>query len=224
MSTTLSPTITFDVDPTERELAMRASFERWLEGLPEDPDRHARFVNTLSMLEHIGSVKIAQTQSGLGITEEALEHLAEETRHAHYLKRLARKIDPDVGAVYSEDSLLAGRAARSYFARLEVRSHRFSREHLAGNDAGTYLLVSWLIERRAMWLYPAYQEVLNGFGRGYSVRTIIGDETDHLREMTEGLERMNVTANPALSELVRDEEGLFERMADAMMNADNDAG
>ena len=211
----------FDVAPGADELSTRRRFESWFPDLITQPETHARFVNTLSMLEHLGSVRMARTQSGAGITERVLEHLAEETRHAFYLKRLSRKIDGGTNEQYRDDSLIAGPSARMYFARLDATARSYARERSNGRPLGaeTYLLVSWLVERRAMWLYPAYAEALKAAGTRYSVRSIINDEEDHLAEMVEGLDSLGVTGQPELPELVRQEESLFGRLADAMLTS-----
>jgi len=217
--TSSAATTTFDIAPGPNERQTRQRLEEWFPQLVREPGLHARFVNTLSMLEHIGSVKIARTRSGMGITTDVLEHLAEETRHAFYLKRLAKKIDAEVDESYGESWLLEGAAARGYFARLDVAARRFAREHLSADEQADapYLLVSWLVERRAMWLYPAYQEALLDLGRGYSVRTIVNDEADHLAEMVAGLEERNLTRHPALPDLVAEEESLFAKFSRKMM-------
>lgn len=216
---TFSATTTFDIPPGEAELNTRRRFEAWLPALVDNGGAHARFVHTLSMLEHIGSAKIARTRSGTGITADVLDHLAEETRHASYLKRLAKKIDAGVSERYDEPWLMAGPSARAYFAKLDVCARHFARTFMPAEtrDAGAYLLVSWLVERRAMWLYPAYQQELRRLGRGFSVLTIINEEEGHLAEMTEGLQELGLTDHPALSALVRQEEELFRRLADAMI-------
>lgn len=212
-----------DFTPGLRERDMREWFEPWLATVVDDPSLHSRFVHTLSLLEHIGSVRIARTQSGMSVTSDVLEHLAEETRHAHYLKRLASRIDPELAEHYAEDQLLAGPAARTYFVRLDACSRRFVRTALPAEkqSAGTYLLVSWLVERRAMWLYPTYQELLRSGETGLSVRTIINDETGHLEEMTEGLDRLGLLAHPELGTMVECEENLFYRLAEAFVRVED---
>src|SRR5580704_9739678 len=56
-----------------------------------DRAAHARFLNTLSMMEHMGSYKIMATQKGPMIDQATLKHSAEETRHAFFFKRLAER-------------------------------------------------------------------------------------------------------------------------------------
>lgn len=205
-----------DVPASEAELLLRERFERWMGALPERPTLHARFANTLSLLEHIGSIKIARTQAGSGITEEILRHLAEETRHAAYLKRLARRIDPRIPEDYGNDGLIAGARARGYFARLDVTVRDFTRRQVAPElrNAAAYRLVTWLVERRAMWLYPAWQLTLERAEPRRSVRSIIGEETRHLEEITAGIDELGLTG---LDGLVAREEALFAPLAEEIM-------
>jgi hypothetical protein len=212
-SSTVSPA---DIAHSERELLLRARFEAWMRRLMEHPDLHARFLNTLSLLEHIGSMKIARSQSGSAITGEILLHLAEETRHAAYLKKCAGKLGALPGADYRDEYLLAGAAARSYFARLDVTVRTFVRERVTPErwSIASYRLVTWLVERRAMWLYPAYQSIVEETALRLSVRSIVGEETRHLREIEEGLAELELEG---LEPLVREEEKLFARAAETMM-------
>jgi len=200
----------------------RTAFAQWLTALPSQPDLHSRFVNTLSMLEHIGSVKIARTQAGTAITEEILQHLAEETRHAQILKRIARRIGGDAVADYADGRILAGPAARGYFARIDAGVRAFTRERfpVAVRPAAAYLLVTLLVELRASWLYPVYQCVLEGAGAGFSVRSIIGEEERHLADIIEGMEAIGITERHGVGELVEHESGLFARLAGRMMEGE----
>ena len=75
-------------------------------------------INTLSMLEHIGSHKIMATQHAPDIDQPTLKHVAEESHHAYFLKRQAEKTAARP-MEYVEDDLLAPAAARMYFQRLE---------------------------------------------------------------------------------------------------------
>ena len=65
--------------------------EAILAGFVADSSLHARFMNTLAMLEHMGSQKIMATQAGPDIDLPTLKHLAEETRHAFFFKRHANR-------------------------------------------------------------------------------------------------------------------------------------
>lgn len=213
--TMLSP-----VQPDAVERDLRARFEEWLDNLCVDPVRHGRFANTLSMLEHIGSVKIARTQTGRTVTGQVLQHLSEEARHADLLKRLAGKISDDAGDDYRDDRLIAGAAARGYFARLDARVRRFVQEELPEGirKPAAYGLVTWLVECRAMWLYPAWQRALGKRKLPFSVRSIIGEETRHLREIAESIEELGIADHPGVAELSRFEYSQFQRLATEMMD------
>ncbi|MEO5929403.1 MAG: hypothetical protein ABIR47_05690 [Candidatus Kapaibacterium sp.] len=210
-------------EPDTDELALRGAFETWLREAVRVPGLHLRLANTLSMLEHIGSVKIARTQAGNRITAQTLRHLAEETRHAQVLKRIVHGIDPGGAPDYDDRWLLAGPTARGYFARLDA-SVRSATRGMAG-DAGeaAYLLVTWLVELRAAWLYPVYQVAMDGAGIRFSVRGIIGEEDRHLEEVEEGMKRLGLDGDGALPGLLREERSSFRRLATAMMHdADHD--
>jgi hypothetical protein len=61
--------------------------ESILKKIVNDATTHAQFLNTVSLLEHIGSRKILITQSNQNSSEFILSHAAEEARHALFLKR-----------------------------------------------------------------------------------------------------------------------------------------
>lgn len=203
---------------THDEERTRAAFEPWLRDLLARADAHARFINTLSMLEHIGSIKIARTQGGMSITGTKLGHLAEETRHAQVLKKLARRLDPAIGDAYADDSLLAGASARMYFARLdaEVRRHLREQPDVTDPDEVAYLLVTLLVERRAAWLYPLYQSLVDAAGMRISVRAIIGEEDRHLADVEQGLARQGIAVDEGALGLLGFESAAFARLAEAM--------
>jgi hypothetical protein len=202
----------------DAEEELRQGFESWLPRICRHPLLHARFINTLSMLEHIGSVKIAATQSGAAITGEILQHLAEETRHATHLKRMIDRLGVMPRSDYHDRFLLAGATARGYFARLDASTRRFVVENFPAeiHRAATYQLVTWLVECRAMWLYPAYQSILQRERTGLSVRSIIGEETRHLEDIVEGMRRLGIADHPELPELQRIEHGHFARLVSGM--------
>jgi hypothetical protein len=201
------------------ETDLRPAFELWMVDVVNDPAAHLRFANTLSMLEHVGSVKIARTQSGESITEETLQHLAEETRHAQVLKKIVHGIDAGSAPDYADAWLMAGPSARAYFARLDAGVRAFARARLAEEirHRAAYLLVTWLVELRASWLYPAYQRALKEGGLRFSVRSIIGEEERHLEDIQAGMAELGIADHPDLPLLLAHESRLFERLARRMM-------
>jgi hypothetical protein len=148
---------------------------------------HARFLNTLSMLEHLGSHKIMATQHGAGIEQPTLKHLADETRHAFFFKRHA---DREAGRTmeYDADDLVVPFAARRYFHRLEAEIVRALPPRPDRRIA--YLIMSMIVEFRAVWAYRLYHAALNRAGHMVSLKGLLAEENGHLTDMAERLEKL----------------------------------
>jgi hypothetical protein len=147
-----------------------------------DPDLHVRFLNTLSLMEHIGSRKIMLAQPRVP-DGAMLKHLAEETRHAWFFKRAAEKL---AGRVldYDDETLLAGAAARLYMDRLDAG---ISSAIAPGEGPLPYLYMSLIIERRAIWAYRIYQSVLAERNCGISLAGVLAEEDLHHDKMLAGI-------------------------------------
>jgi len=152
-----------------------------LEQICADPDLHIRFLNTLSLMEHIGSRKIMLAQPRVP-DGAMLKHLAEETRHAWFFKRAAEKL---AGRMldYDDDALLAGAAARLYMDRLDAA---ISSAIAPGEGPLPYLYMSLIIERRAIWAYRIYQSVLAAQHCGISLTGVLAEEDLHHDKMLIG--------------------------------------
>ncbi|MEM7039385.1 MAG: hypothetical protein AAF570_20600 [Bacteroidota bacterium] len=169
-----------------------ARLETLLARITPDFALHARLLNTMSYMEHIGATKIARTQSGPDADFMALKHTAEEARHAFYLKKLSRKLLPDANPSYAFEYLLAPVASRQYLYRLDIGVSRLIRhsglEDKALRDLA-YLLVTYAIEVRADEIYPIYQSFLQDYPVKLSVQGIINEEEGHLEEMETALSK-----------------------------------
>lgn len=91
----------------------------FLKKIIQDQKIHSRWLNTISFLEHIGSRKILATQSGFAVGEMILRHASEETRHAHFFKRMSERISPGTCPDYQMGNLHCGFSAFLYFQRLD---------------------------------------------------------------------------------------------------------
>lgn len=153
------------------------------------PDRllHAKWLNTLSYMEHVGATKIARTQSGPQATFMTLKHAAEEARHGFYLKKLAHRLDPKGIPNYEAAYLLAPVASHQFLYRLDLQASRLCyKAGLKGKELRSlaYLLVTYAIEVRADELYEVYQSYLGDYKVAkLSVQGIINEEEGHLAEM-----------------------------------------
>ena len=203
-STTRSPS--FEVDgPT-------ASVKQLLGWFCAHPAAHARFLNTLSLMEHIGSRKIMASQSERGLGGDTLRHLAEETRHAYFLKRAAEKLaHRPLG--YRAGETIAGAAARGYMERLDAEIlHEFDRT----SANLPYLYMSLIVELRAVWFYRLYQETLTENEQNLSLRSVLAEEELHLDAMLARLSDMDEHCAPRLKRFQATERERFCVLWDAI--------
>jgi hypothetical protein len=150
--------------------------------LAADPARHARFLNTLSLLEYIGVRKILKSQAAESLTPGLLEHVLEEARHAFVLKTLALRVGPV--PTYAPPHLLAGAEARAYIQALDRGAEADLRAR-PPRDASSawvnYLYTTLLIEERADGVYRRYEPILAAVGLGGVLGGIVREEEGHLR-------------------------------------------
>jgi hypothetical protein len=180
-----------------------------LERIAGDAGLQPRLLNTLSMLEHMGSHKIMATQQGAGIGQATLRHLAEECQHAFFMKRSAEKA-AGRPLEFTPGNLLAPGAARGYFRRLEASLLRLlSREGSAGS---CYLYMSLIVEFRAVWFYSLYQQALTRRKQTLSLKRLLGEEQNHLTEMSGRLEQAGEWSDSRVESFVRLEHALYERL------------
>lgn len=185
-----------------------------LETIVEETKREAHWLNTLSLLEYIGARKISKTVASVHPeVSEILDHLADEARHAFAFKRLAEIVADDrVSSYLGED------AARSYFSQLDRRATEWLEE--VAPDAGTlenYLLVTTLIERRAMTVYPLYRSISPESAVEEEVQKIVVEEQDHRVELQEKcLELLSAHGVEAIEGAIDVERELFEGLMDSV--------
>ena len=154
----------------------------FLAALCRYPDLHARFLNTLSLMEHVGSRKIMASQTGPELRQDTLKHLAEETRHAFFFRRTADTLAGRVALDYRRENTVAPAAARFYMGRLDAFIARALGKTMPGEAA--YLYMSLIVELRAVWFYRIYEQVLKDNAEGISLSGILSEEERHLGEMT----------------------------------------
>jgi len=178
-----------------------------------DATLHARFTNTLSLLEHMGSYKIMATQHGTDIELATLRHVTEECHHAFFMKRQAEKT-AGRPLEYVDEDLLATVSARMYFQRLEASMDQF----LSGrrDDRTVYLYMSMIIEFRAVWFYSLYQQALTRHEHPMSLKRLLGEEQNHLTDMAERLEHAGELSDDRVDRFIDTEHRLYGRLLDAL--------
>ncbi len=201
----------FDADNDDLVLKTRSLFNH----VVADSVQHARMVNTLSMLEHMGSHKIMSTQHAAGIDQATLKHVAEEAHHAYFMKRQAEKI-AERPLEYTAEDLLAPSAARMYFQRLEAVIVRALGPQ---TSRAAYLYMSMIVEFRALWFYRLYQQTLQRARHSLSLKRVLGEEQNHLSDMADRLDRTG-GLDPAHAEaFLSYERKLFARLLGALQRA-----
>jgi rubrerythrin len=177
-------------------------------------DMHAKWLNSLSMMENTGARKISKYEHPVYTNIIVLKHAAEEARHAYYLKRQIDKLIPDSCPDYSYPYLLAPIESYHYLQMLDVEACRYlkNKMHLEGRGLkhGAYLLVTYAIEVRADMLYGIYQEALTKHGSKVNVKSIIVEEEGHLEEMQKMLEVFDPKWEELAADMCTVENKLFE--------------
>jgi hypothetical protein len=167
---------------------MTHSLNQIIERIVKDDELHARWLNTLSMMENTGARKISASENKSKVTLMVLKHAAEEARHAYYLKKQIERLGfEDFFINYNPEYLISAFDSLQYLPRLDVELCRYLRNemHLKRDNLnfGAYLLVTYAIEVRAGELYPIYQDILTAHHSKVTVKSIIIEEETHLEEM-----------------------------------------
>lgn len=181
----------------------------------ETPSIHALFLNTISLMEHIGSRKILLTQSNEHTTEFILRHASEEARHALFFKKKIEYILPNLNLGYSNHELLAGLSAKIYFQKLDATVRKSIRQMNLSHSNRTYLnylYTTTVIEIRATNLYKIYNEVLIQRNFGFHLNGLLAEEEGHLAEMESEIQRLDSESKVRLDQLLQQEEKLFRKL------------
>ena len=193
--------------------ALATSVKQRLDWFCRHPPAHARFMNTLSLMEHIGSRKIMASQTKKSLSGDTLRHLAEETRHAFFFKHAAEKIALRPLA-YDAAETIAGPAARGYMGRLDAGIAREFDDTPAGPLP--YLYMSLIVELRAVWFYRLYQETLTEHENALSLRSVLAEEELHLSAMIAHLTDMDPECSSRVARFKALEQHRFSVLWDAI--------
>ena len=156
-----------------------------------EPLLHSRMVNTLSRMEYVGTRKMLKARNSARIDNDGLMHIIEEASHALRLKRAAIKLNggKEEGiATYSDEHTLAGDAAENYLQQVDRACEAIVADcgmSFDDQSEANYILSSVAIEVRADCFYPIYEQCLVEAGAPFSVSSILKDEEQHLKEMSE---------------------------------------
>lgn len=195
-------------------------FRKIIEEIVSSSEAHAKWLNSLSMMENTGARKISKYEHPIYTGIIVLKHAAEEARHAYYLKKQISKLSKEACPDFSYPYLLAPVESHHYLNMLDVEACRFLKRklNLEGRALkhGAYLLVTYSIEVRADMLYGIYQEVLTSKGSKVNVKSIIAEEEGHLEEMQKMLEVFHPEWRQLADEMCANEQRLFEHWVSAI--------
>lgn len=191
-----------------------------LEKIIQNKDIHAKWLNTLSYLEFMGTRKIARSASQPEQSEMRLRHLAEEARHAHFFKMMIPRLGVETCHDYELGSLFCGLSATRYFNALDASVKKENQKRFKHSNKLTelsYLYVTTLIEERAGDVYVTYDKLLQKEGIPIRLTGIIGEEDVHLKEMNEQLSKNELHSEEALDHLRKIENDLFDSFYASMI-------
>jgi len=189
------------------------NWKETLQKLVQVPELHARFVNSLSLMEYIGCRKIVKSRLESEISLLLLTQISEEVRHAQILKKLALKLSENKLNGYGEDDTLCGKEAVEYMQSVD---------HSVGQvleEEGTwthYLLATLLIEERANLIYPFYDELLTSIGLKNVFKGILAEEKTHLVQVKKDLDGRPEMSETVWKKLRENEEKAFGRFMGAI--------
>lgn len=186
--------------------------EELLYDIVADDQLHARFLNTLSLMENTGACKISAIKDSTMINLMLLKHAAEEHRHAYFLKKQVIKLKANCINYHSHE-ILAPLASKQYLTKLDIAVYRHFKNsaEILPERLGlyTYLMVTYIIELRADELYPLYQEVLEKCVSKVNVKAIIIEEKGHLAEMAKQLAQCDKEWQKHALPLIAAEQAIF---------------
>lgn len=211
---TNSPWSLSNIEARSADLA--GPLRAFLETVCAEPRVHARFLNMLSLLEHIGSRKIMTSQARGALGCEVLKHLSEEARHAFFFKRQAERI-AGTTLDYTELDTMAPTPAKMYFGRLDAGIAKRLPADIHGEVP--YLYVTMIVELRAIWAYNLYQEVLSRSDAGFSLKSVLAEEELHLPQMQSRLHELNEDLSRRVPDFAQLEDSLFRGLWHAMQEA-----
>jgi rubrerythrin len=180
--------------------------------ITQSKTHHARFLNTLASMELTGAQKLSRLLPSMHLSTFFLEHIAEEYRHAYFLRTLAEKVA--FPQSLKPHTIFCPHLSRGYISTLERSLSCLLREkNLADKNHiknRVYLLSTFAIESRALIFYEIYQQVLDNNPLNISVRSILSEEKKHLSTIKSYISQDSALNNLCELSLAL-EKRLFER-------------
>ncbi len=187
----------------------------WHEILEENlsnAHRHHAWLKTLSYLEFIGYRKMVKSLNYHDVNNGVFHHLTDEIQHSFMLREIAEKNfkESPLSAAETEECI---RMAEDYFQTLDRFLHEEVQKFTGKtNSYLAYLWVSYIIEKRAMQVYPHYYSLLKDTSLKMVLQKIVQDESHHLSYLENVIRHLNVKEKFEAREVFEEEERLFDHL------------
>jgi len=197
-------------------MSATSPIQPFLEDVFASPGRQFHWLKSLSYLEFIGYRKMVKAVPYAEVNHGVYHHLSDEIQHSFMLKELAEKISE--GRTLSPEALESiTRIAEDYFQTIDEKTDRTVRESLGiENSYLCYLGVSYLVEKRAMKVYPSYFSKAASSSLKHVIQKIIKDESEHLTYLESYINRFPAAGFLKDNQLFEVEEECFGRYLEAM--------
>lgn len=175
---------------------------------------HYLWLRSLSYLEYIGYRKIVKSLGYEEMGKGTYHHLSDEIRHSYMLKELAENcFEKRYFHAFFDPSFID--IAETYFQAIDGAVN----EWIVGRDGQErpylcYMFVSYLIEKRAMVVYPEYFSCLQDREAKLIIQKIINDEKDHLSYLEDRLATLPETLDFKSSPVWEFEDRCFNKFLD----------
>lgn len=149
---------------------------------------HYLWLRSLSYLEYIGYRKMVKSLSHQEVGKGIYHHLTDEIRHSFMLKELADKgfDGKNLNGLFNHRFV---DISEGYFQDLDQEVKKWViKSSRSANPYWCYILVSYIIEKRAIKIYPQYYLRLQEVPYKYIIQKIIKDEQEHLNYIEETIQ------------------------------------
>jgi rubrerythrin len=213
------------------------NWDLFLEDVLGNRAKHYGWLRSLSYLEYIGYRKMIKSLGYEHLNKGAYRHLSDEIQHSFMLRELAQKyFEQDLQALFPLN--LIQKISEEYFQQLDCEVSRRVIEMKSGRDVPTatslpgnfngvietnpvgrlspspvlcYMLTSYVIEKRAMKVYPSYLSKATEAPVKYTMQKIIRDESEHLTYLEGKMSMVSSMTFQDLHDLIETEENLFQQ-------------
>ncbi len=190
----------------------------FLEEVFSSQHKHYLWLKSLSYIEYIGYRKMVKSLSYDEMGKDTFQHLSDEIQHSFMLRRLA----DDFRGARASDPTESGKIssiAENYFQTLDSKIGEWTTD-LSGseNHQLSYLWTSYIIEKRAMKVYPHYFSKLDSSPLKTTIQKIIKDESEHLSYLENYIQKFSKKYLNHSSDLFVLEDQFFSHYLEEMQN------